>query len=552
MNNKKCYKWAGIAVAVLFVLILCICLFKGCGKDEKEEINPSVTVTQVPQNDDKATSGDSEKENNEDKDIENDKVTPEVKPTEGADDDEEPVETPGDEPDATPEVSGTVTENPGSDVQVSATPTSKPTKAPTAAPTKKPSSTPTSVPTKAPTKAPTAAPTKVPTAAPTSTPVSKYETNDNNVTVNKFSFSNQSVPSNDATAFVSKMTVGWNLGNSFDAVNCSWLTNELDYESAWCGEKCTNKLIDTLYAQGINTIRIPVSFMNHVDSNYKISSAWLKRVTEVVDYAYSKGMYVIINIHHDVDKDFYYPSDEKYAQSSKYVKTIWKQLADNFSGYGERLIFESINEPRLNEESGDSSGAIEWGWSSSYNFTQTVKNVCKLNQDFVDTVRATGGNNATRYLMIPSYDTSPSFLTHSAFTMPTDTVKNRLIADAHIYSSYSFAQDSSGTSKFNDAAKKENANQLKNLYNNFVKKGIPVVITEFGAVDKNNSQDRADYLSYFTACAKSYGIRVCYWDNNAFRTKSNNNPDSKFGLIDRSDCKVVYPNLIKAMTQYFN
>ncbi len=548
MNIKKCYKWAERALTAVFVFVLCICLFTGCGKDETETSDPAVTVTQAPQNDDKATSGDSEKENNDDKDKENEEITPEVKPTEGADD--EPTETPGDEPEVTPEVSAAVTEAPGADVQVSVKPTSAPTKAPTKAPTAAPTKKPTSAPTKAPTKVPTATPT--PTKAPTSAPASKYQTNDNNVTVNKYSFSNQSVPSNDATAFVSKMTVGWNLGNSFDAVDCSWISNELDYESAWCGAKCTNKLIDTLCAQGINTIRIPVSFKNHVDGNYNISSKWLNRVAEVVDYAYGKGMYVIINIHHDVGKDFYYPSDEKYEQSSKYVKTIWKQLATKFSGYGERLIFESINEPRLNAESGDSNGAIEWGWSNSYNFSQTVKNVCKLNQDFVDTVRAAGGNNATRYLMIPSYDTSPAFLTHSAFTMPTDTAKNRLIADAHIYSSYSFAQDSSGTSKFNDAAKKENDNNLKSLYNSFVKKGIPVVITEFGAVDKNNSQDRADYLSYFTGRAKSYGIRVCYWDNNAFRTKSDNNPESKFGLIDRSDCKVVYPNLIKAMTQYFS
>lgn len=549
MNKKKCYKWAGIAVVAVLVVLIAILMLKGCGKTEEQKPETDVTVTAVP-NDDKATSGNSEKENNDDKDKENAEVTPEVKPTNGADDNSNPAEkpddedevTPDDEPEVTPETSTTVTEAPGSNVQVSVKPTSAPTKKPTAAPTKAPTATVT----------PTKAPTTTPTKAPTSTPTPKYQTNDNNVTVNKYSFSNQSVPSNDATKFVSNMKVGWNLGNSFDAINCTWVSNELDYESAWCGAKCTNKLIDTLYAQGINTIRIPISFMNHVDSNYTISSAWLKRVTEVVDYAYSKGMYVIINIHHDVDKNFYYPSDEKYAQSSKYVKTIWKQLANNFSGYGERLIFESINEPRLNAESGDSSGAIEWGWSSSYNFTQTVKNVCKLNQDFVDTVRATGGNNATRYLMIPSYDTSPGFLTHSAFTMPTDTVKNRLIADAHIYSSYSFAQDSSGTTKFNDAAKKENDNHFKNLYNNFVKKGIPVVITEFGAVDKDNSQDRADYLSYFTGRAKSYGIRVCYWDNNAFRTKSDNNPESKFGLIDRSDCKVVYPNLIKAMTQYFN
>lgn len=413
----------------------------------------------------------------------------------------------------------------------------------TITPTSVPTPVTTKAPTTTPTKKPTVTPTKKPTSTPTATPASS------NVTITKYSFSQQSVPSNSAINFVNGMTVGWNLGNTFDATGCTWLSNKLDYEWGWLGNakyKTTTKLIDAVYNAGFNTIRIPVSWHDHVDSNYNIDSAWLARVTEIVDYCYDKGMYVIINIHHDVDTNYYYPSSAKLSQSTKYMEAIWTQLAKNFSGYGEKLIFEAINEPRLTGHNN------EWWWtSSSADCVDALNCIMELNQVFVDTVRATGGNNATRYLMIPSYDSSYGPITMNNFSLPTDTASNKLIVTAHAYLSYNFAQNTSGTNSFDNTSKNENLECMKQLYNRYVKNGIPVVIGEFGVIDKNNEQDLANYCSYVIGCAKSYGIRCAIWDNNAFLSSGSTDYNNKFGIIDRATCEIKQPNMVKAMMQYF-
>ncbi|MBO7532013.1 MAG: cellulase family glycosylhydrolase, partial [Lachnospiraceae bacterium] len=138
------------------------------------------------------------------------------------------------------------------------------------------------------------------------------------------------VPDTDAFEFVLGMHGGINLGNAFDASDCNWVANELDYESAWCGARTTYAYIDSLCNEGFNVIRIPVSWHNHVDANYNISQAWLARVTEIVDYCLGKDMYVIINIHHDTDKNYFYPDSAHLDKTLKYTEAIWSQLAEHF------------------------------------------------------------------------------------------------------------------------------------------------------------------------------------------------------------------------------
>lgn len=360
----------------------------------------------------------------------------------------------------------------------------------------------------------------------------------------------QSCKDTEGMRFISRMTVGINLGNQFDANNCSWVSNELDYEFAWSKAKTTDAYIDAVFNAGFNTIRIPVSWHDHVDGNYKISEAWLNRVSEVVKYCYDKGMFVILDIHHDVSQDYYYPTDAKYNQSAKYMTAIWKQLCEKFSDYGERLIFESINEPRL------TGSGIEW-WVSDIEgqWGEAIKNIVKLNQVFVDTVRASGGNNATRYLMVPSYADAPDPTVTKSFTLPNDAA-NHIIVTVHSYSPYDFAQNVWGgsTTSFNDSAKSENLRQLKLLYEKYVKNGIPVLIGEFGCVDKNNDQDFTNYVSYMVGVSKQYGMRAVIWDNNAFNTSgatSGGDAQDTFGLINRSTCQIVKPNAIDAMMQYY-
>ena len=352
------------------------------------------------------------------------------------------------------------------------------------------------------------------------------------------------IPDNEALRFVRDMKAGWNLGNTFDAFNCSWVQDPLDYESAWCGVKTSERLIEMLQESGFHTIRIPVSWHNHLDTDWTINSDWLDRVKEVVSWAYDRGMYVILNIHHDCDPAFYYPSPAHAETSERYIRTIWSQLAESFGNFGDRLIFESINEPRL------VGTGYEWNWNASIpECRNAMKQIVRLNQIFVDVVRAAGGENTNRYLMVPAYDANPEYACNTAFTLPTDSADNRIIVSAHAYSPYSFALEQPGTSAFslNDTNQKSGITGfLSKLYRTYISKGIPVVIGEFGAMEKNgNLQDRVDWVSFYVAEARSRGITCCWWDNNIFEGTG-----ERFGLFDREAAKCVNPEILEAIMRY--
>ena len=228
----------------------------------------------------------------------------------------------------------------------------------------------------------------------------------------------------DSTAvdFVENMKIGWVLGNTFDAYTDENKADEMAYESDWCGIVTTKEMIDAVKAAGFETIRIPVSWHNHVsdDGKYTISEAWLNRVQEVVDYAMDNDMYIILNIHHDNSTKYMYPSQEYLEQSKAYVGSIWTQVAERFADYDEHLIMESLNEPRLVDTN------YEW-WLDLNNqeCVEAVQCINELNQVFVDTVRASGGYNADRYLLVPGYDASLQGATNEYFELPQDTAENQ-------------------------------------------------------------------------------------------------------------------------------
>ena len=119
------------------------------------------------------------------------------------------------------------------------------------------------------------------------------------VKIPEINIARKEIPENDALALVREMKAGWNLGNSFDANGCIWLKNKMDYESGWCRVKASEKLIEAVRTAGFNTIRIPVSWHDHLSGDWTIDEDWLNRVYEVASWVYDRGMYVIINIHHD-------------------------------------------------------------------------------------------------------------------------------------------------------------------------------------------------------------------------------------------------------------
>lgn len=333
---------------------------------------------------------------------------------------------------------------------------------------------------------------------------------------------------NEALEFVAGLKLGWNLGNTLDA-NAS---RNMKSETSWGQPMVTKELIDYIKECGFTSIRIPVSWGNHTDDQYNIKAEWMARVTEVVDYALDAGLYVILNSHHD--NDYYYPSEGNFDNAEKYLKTIWTQIADNFKDYDEHLIFEAMNEPRL------ANTSIEWWFDKNdANGCAAIERICKLDQVFVDTIRAAEGFNKDRYLMVPGYAASPDFTMHNSFTVPTDE-RARLIISIHAYTPYDFTMNENGYDSWS-ATRNSELDFINRLNDTFISKGIPVIIGEFGATNKDNLDSRVLWAESYTKRANKFGIPCFVWDNGGTRVGNEN-----FGLINRRDLSVYYPELLEA------
>ena len=353
------------------------------------------------------------------------------------------------------------------------------------------------------------------------------------------------LPDNEALRFMRELKTGWDLGNTFDAYDDQgWFKGaEPTMETAWHGVKTTRELITAVKEAGFNVVRIPVSWHNHVDADYNIDPVWMARVKEVTGWVVEQGMYAIVNVHHDNSLKFFYPDSEHYDQSARYLSAIWRQMAEAFGEFDDHVLLESMNEPRL------VNTAVEWTFNpASMECRDAAECINRLNQLFVDTVRTAGGNNATRYLVVPGYAGSPAGVTNDYFRMPEDTADNRIILEVHAYTPYNFAlnQDAGSYSTFSlsDQNKiQEIAVFMNSLYNRYVANGIPVIIDEYGAMEKkDNLQDRVYWTAYYVCAASARGMTCCWWDNNAFTGKG-----ERFGIIDRKTCEWTYPEIIEAI-----
>lgn len=357
----------------------------------------------------------------------------------------------------------------------------------------------------------------------------------------------------NSSQIVSSMGAGWNLGNQLEASS-----NGNPSETAYGNPVITKNLITAVKNAGFKTIRIPVSYLNKIGGapNYTIDRAWLNRVKEVVDYAYSQNMYVIINIHADGYNSVPYSwllcngADQKTIRA-KYAK-VWQQIASTFSNYNEHLIFESMN-----EEFDGSYGAPNRTYYSNIN---------ALNQTFVDTVRKTGGNNASRWLLIPGWNTNIDYTAGNyGFQLPSDRYRSssvpssekRIMISVHYYSPWDFCGEESGnitqwgntatnSSKKSTWGQEDFLNsQLQSMYNRFVKNGYPVVIGEYGSIDKSNFDSsnnnyRAIFAKKVCQTAKKYGAVPVYWDNGY-------NGQYGFGLFNRYNNAVTQQGIINAI-----
>lgn len=352
------------------------------------------------------------------------------------------------------------------------------------------------------------------------------------------------IPETEAMDFVRNLKAGWNLGNTFDAKDDGPGDPNRDYETYWSGARTTRELVHAVREAGFNLFRIPVSWHNHLkDDDFTIDPAWLARVEEVAGWALDEGMYVILNIHHDdgAGRDYLYPDTEHYAQSEKYITAIWSQVAEAFAEYDEHVIFESMNEPRL------AGTAYEWDPNPAIpEVLDSMQCINRLNRKFVETVRASGGSNASRFLMIPGYCGSFGGACAEVFEVPAD---DRIIVEVHAYTPYHYALDtSSPDSSFDlekDIAKQDEITAfMDNLYRRHIARGVPVILDEFGALKKNDGdlQDRVNYTSFYTAAAGARGLVCAWWDNAGYAGGG-----EKFALIDRNTLTWLYPDIALAI-----
>lgn len=309
---------------------------------------------------------------------------------------------------------------------------------------------------------------------------------------------------------VSSMTIGWNLGNTLDScqadrdgdgvINEHVADGEEPDETLWGNPPATKELFQALLDSGVNAVRIPVTWRDHIDEQGNISQTWLNRVQEVVDYAYDLGMFVIINVHHDGGGDPQFGAwicnaATDYEGTLARYKTLWTQIADHFKDYDHRLIFESMNE-------------VGFDSLSTKKAYQTLND---LNQEFVDLIRSTGGSNPTRHLLIAGYWTDIAKTCDSRFVMPQDPA-GRCIVSVHYYTPWDFCTTNIKNEWGTAAEQSEMERLITMMKTNFVDKGIPVIVGEYAA-SGNDFNSCVFFCEKLVNLCHDYGIATFLWDN---------------------------------------
>ncbi len=335
-----------------------------------------------------------------------------------------------------------------------------------------------------------------------------------------------------AFELVKEMKLGWNLGNTMDCVG-DWIDSSSApevWETAWGNPVTTENLIAKLISEGFNVIRYPVSWRNHIAKtpDCNIEEKWMNRVQELVDWAYNRGAYVILNIHHEGWHDPYYNNQEAASQK---LRKVWQQIAKRFENYDEHLIFEGMNEPRKRGTEWEWNGGDEEGWNV----------VNALNKVFVETVRSTGGNNAIRSLMIPGYAAN---CTVGIRHLDIPKEDNHIIASVHAYEPTDFALMVEGRGLWNrDTAVIDRL--FVDLEELFIARGIPAVIGECGAMHKpveGNEASRAEWAEYFFGKMKTLGVPCVWWDNGYVEGRG-----ELFGMIDRRTLQWNFPLVLEGI-----
>ncbi len=329
-----------------------------------------------------------------------------------------------------------------------------------------------------------------------------------------------------------QMSPGWNLGNSLEATGG---------ETAWGNPAVNQAMFTAVKAAGFKFVRIPVSWTQYADSNYNISASWMARVKQVVDYARNAGLYVMINVHWD--GGWMQPTYAQQSAVNSRLNKFWTQIGNTFKYYDDYLLFAGTNETMVDG-----------------NYNAPTTEYCTVQKSFlktfVDAVRATGGNNASRHLVVQGFNTNIDYTVGCNATLPTDSVANRLMMEVHFYDPYDFSLNTSGSIWQWGAGATNSANtetwaneayvdtEFQKMKTNFIDKGIPVILGEYSALSKTEFDAAGTYRKawdqYITRSAYTCGVVPVYWDAGSTANHGS-------GLFNRSTATQAYPDVISVI-----
>jgi endoglucanase len=324
-----------------------------------------------------------------------------------------------------------------------------------------------------------------------------------------------------------EMSPGINLGNTLEA---------LPTETSWGNPPTTQKVMDAYKAAGFKSVRIPVAWLAHADTKDQIAPAWMARVKQVVDQARSAGLVVMINTHWDGGW-LNHPSYDKQAALNARLTRLWTQIATAFKDYDDHLVFAGTNEV-----------GMESLFTPPTDEFAAVQN--SFNQTFVTAVRATGGNNAKRHLVVQGYNTNIEHTLKYA-VVPKDTTPNRMMMEVHYYDPYDFtlngeskiwqwgsiAKDAAATQTWADEPWVEQ--QFAAMQERFVDHGVPVLVGEYGAYAKPLYPGMKTYVDHWirqvTGTMRKHGLVPMWWDTG--------------GLIDRQTGDLKEPAMTRLIVE---
>lgn len=302
---------------------------------------------------------------------------------------------------------------------------------------------------------------------------------------------------------ITEMGTGWNLGNSFDVTD--------EDKTAWGNPLPTKDMIDLVKEMGFGTVRIPVTWYTHQDeTDFEVEPEYMQRVKEVVNYTLKNKMFAIVNTHHE--EDWIKLNDDDADQVRDRLQSLWTQIATEFKDYGDSLLFETLNEPRTKGSPNEWNG----GTSSERLLLNTYHKTC------VDAIRATGGNNSKRHLMISTYGASTVEAAMSDLVIPNDDPN--IIISLHTYFPWAFAGEGNNRWGTDDDRAQLSAELERVKVFWLENANRAVILGEWGAVNANDLRIREQYYEFYAnECAKR-GLVSIVWDDGG-----------NFGLMDRDN-----------------